>query len=136
MTEVIVGWGCMVIVLWITRSALNNRRNKAAPSRGLWVWLRMITVSIAFSLHVIVSALLYEPVMELFDIDTNGFMNLNGLATFAAIWSVTALLCCWLVTKAEPLFGMYYKPLRVAYLIFATLPLAIICVFLFIVALK
>jgi len=137
MVELIIGWGCIFVVLWVILRAVNHRRNRAeAPGDTLLVWLRIISVGLAFSLHIVLTSMLYEPVMELLDIDTSGFMNLNGLATFAVIWSAIALLLFWSITKAEPLFGIYHNPLRVAYLVFLALPFAIVFLFLFVSGLK
>ena len=74
--------------------------------------------------------------MALFNINTHGFINLNGLATLATIWCIIALISLGVVINAKTLLGVYHKPLRVAYLVFSVLPIGIILLFLLAAGLK
>ena len=74
--------------------------------------------------------------MELFAISTNGFMNLNGLFTFACIWCVTAFAVFYLASfLREPLKG-YYRTVRITQGLFILAPFVVLCGFLLIAGLK
>ena len=98
--------------------------------------LRAICVGISLSWNVMWTAVLYEPVLERFDVNIDGFMNINGLLTFAAIWSAVCLLSLLIVVKVKTLWGVYYHTLRITQLTLLLMPLLIVFVLLFIAGLK
>ncbi|MGS2760965.1 hypothetical protein [Sinomicrobium sp. M5D2P9] len=81
-------------------------------------------VGILLICNTILSLLLYELVLERFDIDTSGFINLNGVFTTGAIWSIMCLISLMLVGKIKARLGSYHKTLHVTLIIFVLLFLA------------
>src|SRR5690606_10930922 len=53
---------------------------------------KTLIVILCIHINAIGSVILYEPVMDLFQISTNGFINLNGLITFAIIWMILSIV--------------------------------------------
>lgn len=130
--ESTIGWICSFFVFAILFNVLNKRRK----GKNISTWLKTVVIGLCIHINVILSLLLYEPIMELFDINTHGFMNLSGVNTLAVIWLVIALIALILAKALKELLGGYYNTVRTSQIVFLCLPFLIILLFLFIVGLK
>lgn len=97
---------------------------------------KILACILCFYINWLGSFLLYEPVMEVFDISTDGFMNMNGLVTAAAIWMVIALIVLVVTSYAKELLGPLYGTVRTTQKIFLFLPIILLIVFFFVVSFK
>lgn len=53
---------------------------------------KVLVACIVLCINYCLSVLLYWGIMELFDVDTSGFINLNSLLVAVAYWEIIALL--------------------------------------------
>lgn len=97
---------------------------------------KIIACILCLFINWIVSFLLYEPVMEVFEISTDGFMNLNGLITATVIWMLIAITILMISYYAKEPLGYLYRTVRTVQLVFLLLPIILLFVFLFAVSLK
>ena len=97
---------------------------------------KIIACILCFFINWIGSFLLYNPVMKLFDISTDGFMNLNGLITATVIWMLIAIVMLVISYYAKEALGSVYSTVRTVQLVFLLLPIILLFVFLFAVSLK
>ena len=92
--------------------------------------IRKILVGIVcFHINGMLSFLFYQPVMDTFDIDTDGFMNMNGLVTAAVIWMVIAIIVLVVTSYAKELLGPLYGTVRTTQKVFLFLPIILLIVF-------
>lgn len=97
---------------------------------------KIIACILCFHINGIGSFLLYEPVMEAFDISTNGFMNMNGLATVAVIWMLIAIIALVVSSYAKELLGPLYSTIRTTQKVFLFLPVFLLIIFLIVASFK
>ena len=120
----------------VTFRVLSRYQQRRPPVSAVTVALRVLSVGISLVVNVVCAALLYAPVMTLFNINTDGFMNMSGIVTLAVIWLVVCVLALIILANGKALWGHYYRTLRTAQVIFILLPLLVVLVFLFAAALK
>lgn len=96
----------------------------------------VITIGLCFLINLIFSLLLYEPVMLLFDVNTDGFINLNGIFTLAIIWLVIAAIVFGIAKAIKEKLGSFYKTIRITQIVLFVLPFLILFLFLVMVNLK
>ena len=97
---------------------------------------KIITVLVCFYINWLGSFLLYEPVMEGFDISTDGFMNINGLVTTTVIWMGITAIMLVIISYMKELLGSLYRTIRATQLVFLSIPIILLMVFLFVTSLK
>src|SRR5690606_38798027 len=97
---------------------------------------KIIACILCFFINWIVRFLLYEPVMEVLEISTDGFMSLNGLITATVIWMLLALAILMISYYAKEPLGYLYHTVRTVQLVVLLLPIILLFVFLFAVSLK
>ena len=97
---------------------------------------KIIACILCFHINWIGSLLLYEPVMEVFDIDTDGFMNLNGLVTAVVIWMVIAIIVLVVTFYGKELLGSLYSTVRTTQKVFLFLPIIFLILFFLVVSFK
>lgn len=97
---------------------------------------KIITILVCFHINWLGSFLLYEAVMEGFDIDTDGFMNMNGLVIATVTWMGIAAILLVISSYAKELLGSLYRTIRATQLVFLSIPIILLMVFLFVISLK
>ena len=107
-------------------------KKKTVPS----IIRKIIAILICFYINWLGSFLLYDPVMEVFNIDTAGFMNLNGVLTATVIWMLIAIILLVTASFLKERLGAIYKTVRTTQKVFLLLPIILFIVFLFAASLK
>lgn len=131
--ELLISWIGSLLILTVLFIVLNKRTRKARP---VSLALKVIVVGLCFHINVIFSLLLYEPIMEVFDISIDGFMNLNGILTLAIIWLILASVVFAIAKAAKEQLGSYYKTIRNTQMALIMLPFLIVLLLLFAISLK
>lgn len=131
--ELLISWIGSFLILTVLFIVLNKRIGKARP---VSLALKVIVVGLCFHSNVIFSLLLYEPIMEVFDVSIDGFMNLNGILTLAIIWLVISAILFAIAEAVKEQLGSYYRMIRNTQIVFFVLPFLIALLFLFGVSLK
>jgi len=133
---VLLGLGFWLILLIVAFRLLDRYQKKRPPWTVITVLLHSNCIAILVLCNMGLTTLLYQPILELFDINTSGFINLNGIFTACIIWSILCLLFWVIVGKAKEQLGRYYRTLRTSLMIFALLPLFLCFLFLFLAGLN
>lgn len=97
---------------------------------------KIIAILICFYINWLGCFLLYDPVMDVFNIDTAGFMNLNGVLTATVIWMLIAIILLVTASFLKERLGAIYKTVRTTQKVFLLLPIILFIVFLFAASLK
>ncbi len=97
---------------------------------------RILTILVCFHINWLGSFLLYEAVMVGFDISTDGFMNMNGLVIATVTWMGIAAILLVISSYAKELLGSLYRTIRATQLVFLSIPIILLMVFLFVISLK
>jgi len=97
---------------------------------------RILTILVCFHINWLGSFLLYGAVMEAFDISTDGFMNMNGLVTATVTWMGIAAILLVISSYAKELLGSLYRTIRATQVVFLSIPIILLMVFLFVISLK
>ena len=97
---------------------------------------KIIAILICFYINWLGSFLLYDPVMEVLNIDTAGFMNLNGVLTATVIWMLNAIILLVTASFLKERLGAIYKTVRTTQKVFLLLPIILFIVFLLAASLK
>lgn len=97
---------------------------------------KTLIVILCIHINAIGSVILYEPVMDLFQISTNGFINLNGLITFAIIWMIITIVILILSYYTKNRLATLYNTIIRTQFVFLVLPIFLLMLFLFAVSLK
>ena len=97
---------------------------------------RILTILVCFHINWLGSFLLYEAVMVGFDISTDGFMNMNGLVIATVTWMGIAAILLVISSYAKELLGSLYRTIRATQLVFLSIPIILLMVFLFVTSLK
>ncbi len=90
---------------------------------------KIVACILCFHINWIGSLLLYEPVMQVFDISTDSFMNMNGFVTATVIWMVIAIIVLVVTSYAKELLGSLYGTVRTTQKVFLFLPVILLIVF-------
>ena len=88
------------------------------------------------TINLLITMVLLEPVLAIFDIDRGGFMNFDSLFAAIAIWTAVCLLALVPIGKIREKLGSYYKSLRVSLIVCGLLPAALIGIFFVFLFLK
>ncbi len=139
MTEdpfIVLGLGFWLILLIVIFRLLSKYQRKRPPRTVITVLLHAICVVSFLLFNMGLTALLYGPVLELFDVNTSGFINLNGIFAAGIIWSTVCLITWVVVGQTKEQLGNYYRTLRISLMVFALLPLFAVFCFLFLASLK
>ncbi|RQP14032.1 MAG: hypothetical protein EAS52_18315 [Parapedobacter sp.] len=91
---------------------------------------------VCFHINGMLSFLLYEPIMDIFDIDTDGFMNMNSVVTAAVIWMAIAIIVLLITSYAKELLADLYGTVRITQKVFLILPTIVLVMFLFAASFK
>ncbi len=110
--------------------------NKQQKEKGVNLLQKILVVILFFHINAIGSLILYEPMMNLFQISTNGFMNLNGLITFSIIWMILSIVILVISYYTKNRLGTLYNTIKRTQIVFLILPTFLLMLFLFAVSLK
>mgnify|MGYP001435481899 FL=1 len=110
--------------------------NKQQKEKGVNLLQKILVVILFFHINAIGSLILYEPMMNLFQISTNGFMNLNGLITLAIIWMILSIVILIVSYYTKNRLGTLYNTIKRTQIVFLILPTFLLMLFLFAVSLK
>jgi len=110
--------------------------NKQQKEKGVNLLQKILVVILFFHINAIGSLILYEPMMNLFQISTNGFMNLNGLITFSIIWMILSIVILVISYYTKNRLGTLYNTIKRTQFVFFILPIFLLLLFLFAVSLK
>lgn len=127
------GWIISFIVFIILFNVVGKQQRKGKNVSKI---RKIIACILCFHINGIGNFLLYEPVMEVFDISTDGFMNMNGLVTAAVIWMGIAIIVLVVASYAKELLGSLYSTVRTTQKVFLFLPIILLIVFFFVVSFK
>lgn len=122
----IAGWVISLIGFIILFNIVGKQHRKG---KNVLTIHKILACILCFHINWIGSLLLYEPVMQIFDISTDGFMNMNGLVTAAVIWMVIAIIVLMVTSYAQELLGPLYRTVRTTQKIFLFLPIILLIVF-------
>lgn len=120
--EISIGWGLSLMVLLAIFVPVHRNGLKRAPDKRRLALLRILAVALALQVNVLLTTGLHEPMMFVFDVNTLGFMNINGLLMFMAIWCVVSVILLVLVHQAKDLLGIYHNTLRLTYILCIAAP--------------
>ena len=98
--------------------------------------LHVLAVCMMLTINLLITMVLLEPVLAIFDIDRGGFMNFHDFFAAIAIWIAVCLLNLVPIGKIRAQLGSYYKPLRVSLIVCGLLPAALIGIFFVFLFLK
>ena len=110
--------------------------NKQQKNKIVNLLQKTLIVILCIHINAIGSVILYEPVMDLFQISTNGFINLNGLITFAIIWMIISIVILILSYYTKNRLATLYNTIIRTQFVFLVLPIFLLMLFLFAVSLK
>ena len=127
------GWIISLIGFIIVFNVVGKQLRKG---RELSLIHKIIACILCLHINGIASLLLYEPIMELFDINTYGFMNLNGLVTAAVIWMVIAGILLLVSSHAKELLGSLHSTVRTTQRVFLFLPIILLTLFFVVISFK
>lgn len=127
------GTNSSLIILFIGFNMVGKQQRKG---KNVSLIHKIITVLVCFYINWLGSFLLYEPVMEAFDISTDGFMNMNGLVTATVTWMGIAAILLVISSYAKELLGSLYRTIRATQVVFLSIPIILLMVFLFVISLK
>ena len=136
MEETLLSYFFLGVTFCICFSLLARYQRKRPPMRGVTVLQHVLAVVIMLTINLLITMLLFEPVLEIFDVDRGGFMNFNDLFAAIAIWTAVCLLALVLIGKVKEQLGSYYKTLRVSLIVCGLLPVSLIGVFFVFLFLK
>lgn len=131
--NMLLSWIISLIGFILIFNVVNKQHRKG---KNVSVLRKILTILLCVHINWIGSFLLYEGVMELFDIDTDGFMNLNGLLTLVLSWMAVAIMLLILSSYAKELLGSLYRTVRATQLVFASLPIILLIILLFALSFK
>ncbi|MGV3761644.1 hypothetical protein [Parapedobacter sp.] len=127
------GWVISLIGFILLFNVVSKQRRKG---KNVSLIHKILACILCFHINGLGSLLLYEPVLAVFDISTDGFMNMNGLVTAAVIWMVIAVIVLVVTSYAKELLGSLYGTVRTTQKVFLFLPIILVMVFLFVVSFK
>lgn len=136
MEETLLSYFFLGITFCVCFSLLVRYQRKRPPMRGVTVVLRVLAVAIMLTINLLITIVLFEPVLAIFAIDRGGFMNFDDLFAAIAIWTAVCLLSLVLISNIKELLGSYYKTLRVSLIVFGLLPVGLIGIFFVFLFLK
>lgn len=116
--EIVFSW-LTSLCAWIIAFVLLY---KFRASIGNTFWLKTGAVGLCVHIAVLLSLALYNPVIQIFKIYTDGFLNFNGIMTFVVIWIVICILMLFLLIELKDPLTHYYKPLRTSLMVMISIP--------------
>lgn len=129
----IAGWFISLICFMILFNVVDKQRRKG---KNVSLIRKIIACILCFHINWLGSFLLYEAVMEGFDISTDGFMNMNGLVTATVIWMGVAIILLVISSYTKELLGSLYNTIRITQLVFLFSPIILLIIFLFAMSFK
>ncbi len=132
--EIIIGWLPLLLVFLAVFFVL--RKQKTKEDRTKDVVLKIISVGLCIVVNVLLSALLHWLIMDVFYIDTSGFINLNELFVYIASWVVVSLLFVVLIRTLKDRLGNLYKTFLITQIICFVIPFLCLFVFLLVAGMK
>ncbi|MBD1427925.1 hypothetical protein [Sphingobacterium arenae] len=127
------GWIISLVGFIILFNVVGKQQRKG---KNVSTIRKILACILCFHINWIGSLLLYEPVMEVFDISTDGFMNMNGLITATVIWMVIAIIVLVVTSYTQELLGPLYRTVRTTQMVFLFLPIILLVLFFFVVSFK
>lgn len=127
------GWIISLVGFIILFNVVGKQQRKG---KNVSTIRKILACILCFHINWLGSFLLYEPVMEAFDISTDGFMNMNGLVTATVTWMGIAAILLVISSYAKELLGSLYRTIRATQLVFLSIPIILLMVFLFVISLK
>ena len=109
------GWIISLVGFIILFNVVGKQQRKG---KNVSTIRKILACILCFHINWIGSLLLYEPGMEVFDISTDGFMNMNGFVTAAVIWMVIAIIVLLVTSYAKELLGSLYGTVRTTQKVF------------------
>lgn len=88
------------------------------PVPGMSIWLKLAIVLLMGIINLALSSPLYFLLIEVFDVATGGFINLNGIFVAILSWLLVSLAVCMLAVIFKRKLKGYYKTIlgsQVAY---------------------
>ncbi len=131
--EVILSWSLSFLIFLLVFNVLRKRKPKGAK---LSVWLKLATFAMCFYATSIVVILLYWMVLDVFHLNTEGFMNLNGPFAVLIIWTVIAAGLLGLAIRYKHSLTNYYTTVKVSQIILLLPSFLIFTIFLFLISTK
>ena len=136
MEETLLSYFFLGVTFCICFSLLARYQRKRPPMQGIKVLLHVLAVCIMLTINLLITMVLFEPVLAIFDIDRGGFMNFDDFFAAIAIWTAVCLLVLVPIVKIRKQLGSYYKTLRVSFIVCGLLPAALIGIFFVFLFLK
>jgi len=127
------GWIISLVGFIILFNVVGKQQRKG---KNVSTIRKILACILCFHINWIGSLLLYEPVMEVFDISRDGFMNMNGLITATVIWMVIAIIVLVVTSYTQELLGPLYRTVRTTQMVFLFLPIILLVLFFFVVSFK
>lgn len=122
------GWFISFICFSILLNIIGKQHKKG---KNVSLIRKTVAGIVCFHINGMLCFLLYEPVMDLFDIDTNGFMNMNGLITIAVIWMAISTIVLIVSSYAKELLADLYITVQITQKVFLILPIIVLVMFFF-----
>lgn len=120
------GWLISFMCFALLLSAFNKQQKKG---NNVSLIRKVIACIVCCHVNGMLSILLYHPVMYVFDISTDGFMNLNGVITEMVIWMVIAIIMLVILSYSKERIADLYKTVQITQMVFFVLPIIILIVF-------
>ena len=136
MEETLLSYFILGVIFCFCFSQLVRYQRKRPPMRGVNVLLRVFAVAIMLTINLLVTMLLFDPVLAIFAIDRGGFMNFDDLFAAIAIWTAVCLIVLVPIGKIRKQLGSYYKTLRMSLIVCALLPAGLVFLFFVLMFLK
>ena len=112
MGEILGNYALWLVLLGLSFAGLNRYQQKRQPNKLIRCVQHVLAMGIVLCVILPLTILLYKPVLIMFDINANGFMDMSGPFTAGILLSSLCLLTLGLFAKIRALLGVYYKTLR------------------------
>lgn len=127
------GWIISFICFALLLNIISKQQKKG---KNVSLIRKILAGILCFHINWLGSLLMYQPVMEVFDIDTDGFMNMNGLVTATVIWMVIAIIMLVILSYSKELLADLYRTVLITQKVFLILPIVVLVMFLFAASFK
>lgn len=112
MGEILGNYVLWLVLLGLSFAGLDRYQQKRQPNKLIRFVQHVLAMGIVLCFMLLFTVLLYDPVLIMFDINANGFMDMSGPFTAGVLLSSLCLLTLGLFAKIRVLLGGYYKTLR------------------------
>ena len=112
MGEILGNYVLWLVLLGLSFAGLDRYQQKRQPNKLIRFVQHVLAMGIVLCFMLLFTVLLYDPVLIMFDINANGFMDMSGPFTAGVLLSSLCLLTLGLFAKIRVLLGVYYKTLR------------------------